>query len=367
MNVRKILLVSNEPWGDVWYSKQHYANELSKTDIVYFINPCRSFSLKNLFNFSVKVFEVKKNLFVLSYYNNVPSSNKLLILANLNDFINSLKIKWRLSKDRKSTNWLVYQFDPARFINFLPAAKGTKRVYHVVDPYHSFFGDKIIAKQANLVIGIKDSLVQYYRTLNEHVIHVPHGISDEELKYDELEIKRIKELYQNVILFIGTINNDVDLLLLAKVAKCEVGTLLIIGPNVLTDESRKKEFIHLMHLPSVVYIGPVEAKELKNYVASAKVCIIPYLINKSSLNRTPLKLINYLAQKKPVVSTLKFEDIRLSQNVVYDAPDYSQFIHYLKEAMDGGLEVNDQIIEEIINEIQYPHLIKYIFESIQEC
>ena len=46
---KNIIIVSNEPWGDIWYSKHHYAYELNKTNQVLFIDPPRKWSFWNLF------------------------------------------------------------------------------------------------------------------------------------------------------------------------------------------------------------------------------------------------------------------------------------------------------------------------------
>ena len=51
-----IFLTSNEPWGDVWFSKQHYANELAKMGHqVYFLNAPTGWSPKNLFRINLRV------------------------------------------------------------------------------------------------------------------------------------------------------------------------------------------------------------------------------------------------------------------------------------------------------------------------
>ena len=52
-NGQTIFIISNEHWGPVWYSKHHYANELSASNIVYFINPPSKWKFTNLFSFGI--------------------------------------------------------------------------------------------------------------------------------------------------------------------------------------------------------------------------------------------------------------------------------------------------------------------------
>ena len=89
---RTILIVSNEPWGDVWFSKQHYAYELSKMGHqVFFINPTSRWSIKNLFSFSVKLNQTNENITLVNYQNNFPQTIFNKFFTKLNDLINFIK------------------------------------------------------------------------------------------------------------------------------------------------------------------------------------------------------------------------------------------------------------------------------------
>src|SRR5215216_5648547 len=90
---QNILIISNEPWGNIWYSKHNYANELSKKNKVFFLNPPMPFKFSNFLNFKIKEEKVSDTLTILQYSNLLPVSfaglwklNDKLILKRLHNF-----------------------------------------------------------------------------------------------------------------------------------------------------------------------------------------------------------------------------------------------------------------------------------------
>ena len=48
-----ILVVSNEPWGEVWFSKHNYAFELSRKNRVLFVDPPKRWRPANVFSLRI--------------------------------------------------------------------------------------------------------------------------------------------------------------------------------------------------------------------------------------------------------------------------------------------------------------------------
>ena len=117
-------MVSNEPWGDIWFSKQHYAFELAKLGHdVYFINPTKRWTLSNLFSYTITEEQINDHLKILSYKNNFPQGNFFQFFVKINDLLNCLKIKCQINLDENNLIW--WKFDPYRFLTmptqFLPS------------------------------------------------------------------------------------------------------------------------------------------------------------------------------------------------------------------------------------------------------
>ena len=138
-----ILIVSNEPWGDVWFSKHHYANELSKLGHnVYFINPAKPWRFSSLFSFSVNIKSINPNLKVITYSNNLPTFSYKSIFQKINDYL----ICYRLNLlFKNNNNLIIWNFDPFRFINIYKL-KIKYLIFHIVDRY-LINTDPVIAKK----------------------------------------------------------------------------------------------------------------------------------------------------------------------------------------------------------------------------
>jgi hypothetical protein len=107
---QNILIISNQPWGDVWYSKQNYAYKLSKLgNQVIFVDPPSPYQFKNLFFNQFTLKNYTDNLSILSYKNRLPASkfnvlNNQWVTKDLENYLLSNGIK----------EYILWTFDPVR-------------------------------------------------------------------------------------------------------------------------------------------------------------------------------------------------------------------------------------------------------------
>ena len=126
-----ILIVSNEPWGDTWYSKHNYAWELSKNNIVYFINPPVPFHVFNFLRKNIETKNIKENLTVLSYKNVLPV--RIELLRKINEWLVFSKLK-NYFHTIKLNNLIFWTFDPIR-LTYLQYLKPQMVILQMVDKY----------------------------------------------------------------------------------------------------------------------------------------------------------------------------------------------------------------------------------------
>lgn len=357
---RIVLIVSNEPWGNIWFSKQHYANELAKMgNKVYFINPNNKWKFSNLFSFKTTIHKTDcENIVVVSTKNNFPQFYFKSILTRVNDFINCQKLNSIVNLDNPSLIW--WKFEPFRYLSTFPY-KSSKTIYHVVDPYTSFWQDQYQVKDADLIVCINQRYYDYYKKKKENVILIPHGISDEEFLLDEASVKLIKKQYGNFTILIGTIENDLDLDLLKQLALNNI-KVVIIGREIIIS----KEWKELKTLPNIYYLGEIHAKKINNYISAAKAGLVAYTFNSSitDLGRTPLKTINYLAQNKPVVTSRRTTISTLESQAIYYASDTKEYISFVDKAMNNELFVNEVKVKDYLNDHSYPKLINKVLDQL---
>ena len=68
-------------------------------------------------------------------------------------------------------------------------------------------------------------------------------------------------------------------------------------------------------------MGPSSYQDLPLWVSGFDACILPYKVDESTISINPLKLKEYLATRKPVISTPLPEAIKLSQYIRVASPD----------------------------------------------
>lgn len=353
--MKDIIITSNEVWGPIWFSKQHYANELARMGFrVFFVNSPAKWKLGNLLSSSFAVNKEKENLWSVSYQNRLPIRFLPSFMLWLNDRINTRLLNRKLSLGEEVLWW---QFDPFRFV-YLPSFKSNKRIYHVTDDFFEHKTDHLHAQKADLlVVTSYPHYERYLKDFSEKTIHIPHGISKDQIRCTDAQTSKPK------VLLVGTMNEDYDLDLLEELVRVYPKVdLEIIGP--LNFESKKQilKFNELKDFASVNYIGPVPHSELIHYIKTATVCISVYRYDMKRV-LSSLKILDYLAACKPVVTTILqgFEDFE--GKGVFHAKNREEFVQKVGDILEGKFQVDLSELEEFLSRRGYEKLIKTILEN----
>ena len=132
------------------------------------------------------------------------------------------------------------------------------------------------------------------------------------------------------VFYVGAINSHkVDLTLIQKLDK-EGFAVTMIGPIGGWGSS---DNIDPQNLQNVRFLGPKDHEELPGYIAESNVCIIPYNINGYTRGVFPLKLFEYLASGKPVVSTA-LPSLADYDTLIYLSDDHDSFISNIRKCVE---------------------------------
>lgn len=338
MNVKlenqTILIVANEPWGNVWFSKHNYAWELAKRNNVLFINSPQKWKFKNLFINKISSSQIHKTLSIVSIENYLPSS--FPILMELNNFINSKRVKRFVSK--QNSKFILWSFTPLVF--FRPKMLGCfLSIFHSVDMHWpKFYGTKIISEQADKLILISKEIEFEYTSVKKPKLIVPHGISPEAYELDDKKKKEVtKELeqYGKFGLFVGSIDDRLDFHFIEQLAiKFPATNFIFIGPiNIL----KKKNHLVLFHgkHKNIIPLGTRPYRDIKYYINLAYFCISPMEIDYPGNNISHHKTIPYLAQGKAIFSP-PFKEYNNFYNLMYMNYDNSVLLKLLDEFIKNG-------------------------------
>lgn len=134
-----------------------------------------------------------------------------------------------------------------------------------------------------------------------------------------------------VIGFIGNLDAlRIDYQLLQKTALAHPDkTLLLVGPL----NSPEPQSIGLDRLPNIVFAGSRRLGDLPPLLQHMDCVLIPFRCNTLTRSIYPLKINEYLAAGKPVVSTAFSDDIRGFADYIYLAENAEHFVQRIGEAL----------------------------------
>ena len=118
------------------------------------------------------------------------------------------------------------------------------------------------------------------------------------IKHCPDDIRSIVEQGKIIIGYHGALAQWIDYDLLGKIANDDRFILLLIGYE--HDGNLKKS--GLLNRKNVFFIGPRPYQELNQYAAFYDIAILPFVINNITLSVSPVKIFEYMAADKPVVS-----------------------------------------------------------------
>ncbi len=291
-----ILIVSNEPWGDIWFSKHNYAFELSRFNSIFFINPTKKWNPGNIFRCKITERKISENLTVLEYHNRLPS-----FFYRFNNLIISNSIRKYLLKKGITRYWL-WSFDPYRLSN--PAAlRADFCILHLVDRYLlTHPAEQEILNQCNAIIGVSKKVL-YDDLLNKPYAIIPHGIASEEFEADEAKISQLKNQYGNLFgLYVGMINFRLDFEAIEQllIQFPETPFVFIGQDQGFHSEAYKRVFSEKKY-KNLILTGPKPFKELKHYISAATFCLSPMKLDVPGNAISHHKIFQYLAMGKPVM------------------------------------------------------------------
>lgn len=139
-----------------------------------------------------------------------------------------------------------------------------------------------------------------------------------------------RSLPRPVIGYVGGLHRFVDYDLLIEAARARPDWSWVFIGAVQTSVSQ------LEALPNVFLIGQKNHEALASYINAFDVCLIPYLVNAATATVAPVKLNEYLAMGKPVVSTklptvLEFN--RAHNILITTNNEPKQFISAIEDAL----------------------------------
>jgi glycosyltransferase involved in cell wall biosynthesis len=259
--------------------------------------------------------------------------------ANRHLLVASLKLLLKLRGVKNPITWFVVP-------HMAPVAGQLGErlsVYYCIDDYAALPDvdvqavramDEALTRKANLVFVASDTLLEKKRSLNADTHVSPHGVDyDHFVKAQDPNLatpEDVAKLPRPIIGFFGLIERWIELDLIKYMAeKRPHWTFLMIG-RIAVPEAE------VPRLPNIHYLGRRPYETLPAYGKAFDVAIIPYHLTQQVLHSNPIKLREYLAMGKPIVSVSVPEIDKFSDHVAI-ARTHEEYLAKVDEAVANGL------------------------------
>ena len=281
----------------------------------------------------------------------------------------------KVLKDYGVRNYLYINcYDPF-YAGYLPDKMGARcRIYHCIDDItqnaytdkHGTALENEACRNADLTFVTSTNLYRLKQPFARRIVTYFNAADVEVFrrvlhenfpKPTELNTRSSK-----VIGFIGNLDElRIDYPLLKKIALAyPQHTLFLVGPV----NSPEPAEIGLDRLPNVVFAGSRKLQDLPPLLQHMDCVLIPFLKNTLTKSIYPLKINEYLAAGKPVVSTAFSDDIRSFSGCIYLAENDEEFLQKIMDALAENDAARVQKRVEIANSNTWEARISQLWEEI---
>ncbi|MFT4666027.1 MAG: teichuronic acid biosynthesis glycosyltransferase TuaH [Polaribacter sp.] len=243
-------------------------------------------------------------------------------------------------------------FDPF-FVPTLPKElKPALNIYQCVDDIsqseylanHGVYLEKKAIEKADLTLTTSTELFRLKSAYTNN-IHLLHNAADikgfqQALTENYPRPKELENIDTPIIGYIGNLDEvRINYRLLKKTAEAHPDkTMVLIGPI----NNTQYKTIGLDQLPNVRFLDKKNVAELPSYLKYFDCAIIPFAYNQLTKSIYPLKINEYLAAGKAVVSTAFSEDIKSFSDAIFLTETEEAFVSAVGEAVQSNSEENIQ-------------------------
>lgn len=359
-----IFIATMSRWdGEISSAPLALAKVFSKDNDVYYID--FPYTFKSLWQ-ERKLASVKKRipalLFGKNYLTKIPDQPEKLFavtpnvmfpvgalpdgfwqrsLTKINNHIFARLIK-RVLKEKKIKDYLMLNsFNPFYLSDIQNYLKPTYSVYQSRDNIEAILKTGTIRENEcvenyDMVLATSNWLSKHIsKRTGRNITFFPNGADvsmfNEAISQTFPKPVELEHIKTPIIGYTGAVCQRLDYHLLEKVAKANPDkTIVIVGPR----KDKVYSPIDLDVIPNIVFTGAKKIDELPAYLQYFDCTIIPFLYNDFTAGIYPLKINEYLAAGKPVITTNFSEDIASFGNNVYLSDTHEDFISNINRAIE---------------------------------
>lgn len=304
-------------WGMNPSCTTHIMRELAQRNRILYINPFSSDLLGEKKNIARRIprkiksiakclRQIEKNFYVFSPVF-LPVQGKQ-VLDNFNNIL--LKAQFRIVCQLSGIRTPILWVENSRAADVLDWFDSEAVVYHVSDLFDKsrYVGNKEklqqrearITANSDLVICVSQALCKIKSAQRNNVFYLPHGVDFalfREVAENNIRLEEIARIPKPVAGYYGTMtaNNDIELLLWCAQNLPNVSF-------VLAGQITSGNYDKLGRLPNVHLLGKIPYEKIPALCVGFDVCMLQWKMTEWIYSCNPLKMMEYMASGKPIVS-----------------------------------------------------------------
>jgi glycosyltransferase involved in cell wall biosynthesis len=320
-----IVCFAHTAWHGPWKASQQIMSLIAETNRVLYVGPCETLgsAIKRLRGGAGPAAALERVGGAMFVYHGPwflgrvredrvlgPAYNRVSAWMRM---MHTRYVAWRLG----FRNPILWIFDPLQ-------AEAARRfrarllVYHMLDNYVEFpqpdmkaeraaiaRSDAHLLKTADLVFAVSRRLHERCLQYNPNSFLVPNGVNYDRFQStiaagaDPADMRAIP---RPIIGYVGVIQEDMDFALLHQLAQdLPSASLVFVGPEDLG--RNRPKFEALLAHGNVHYLGAKAVEDVPLYIRGCDVCILPQRADQAVVDSDQIKLYEYLACGRPIVST----------------------------------------------------------------
>ena len=340
---------------------QHIANNLSK-------NKCLVLYEVTTMTDNIKTIEKLNDNLYLTNFNNILLNKiimKELEKRNIPKYVQLYSTDWKLTVENienyiNSGFKFIYEY----IDDISPELAGTKNIpKNITDKYEYAMNNKNVYVVVTAEL-LKEDVIKHRG--EENLIFSSNGVDTKFFKTFDKNYN-FEDEFTNIInngkinlCYYGALAKWFDYDLIKEVAKTNKYNIILFG--IKYDESYDE---NIDGENNIYFMGPRDYKILKNYSKKMDILCIPFKINNITRATSPVKVFEYMALEKPIVTTdmnecRKYKSILIGKNK-------KDFIKKLEEAYN--LKENKdyiKLLKQEAKENDWSNKAKAIIEKIKE-
>ena len=332
--MHELVVLSLEPWDDVWRRNQYLTDGLLKRDPelhVLFVEPSNDMLHSLVSGRGVRRGAGLRTAPGYGGRLHLYQPNKLLprVVGPLADALlrSAVSGAWRSLGMRAPVLWVN---DPSWAT--LVSKSGCTALYDMTDDWLAAKrparelkriaeNEATLMRECAAVVVCSEGL-RASRQAQRDVVLIPNAVDVDRYR---ASTARPADLPDTSAVYVGTLHEDrLDIGLVLSTADAAAsagGKLVFVGPVALTAENRERLERH----DAIVLLGPRAFTEVPAYLQHAAVLVVPHSVDNFTDSLDPLKLYEYLAVGRPIVSTpvAGFRDLHEAQLTVAEGDEYA--------------------------------------------